>query len=56
VVEVASINDEPGIVARLDGEVAFAIAVHVADGKAHAIHAVRSHEKLAALDIQTPLS
>ena len=56
VVEVASINDEPGIVVQLHGKLEFALAVHVVDGKAHAFHAVRNYEKLAALDIQTPLT
>lgn len=55
-VELASINDEPGVVVRLeDGEVYYAMAVQVSEGRAIAIHGVRNPSKLGGLDIDTAM-
>ncbi|MGH9212703.1 MAG: RNA polymerase subunit sigma-24, partial [Acidimicrobiales bacterium] len=54
-IELATINREPGIVA-FDGDQPFlALSVEVADGAVRAVHAVVSPDKLAALDLTTPI-
>jgi RNA polymerase sigma-70 factor (ECF subfamily) len=54
--EQALINDEPGVVFRVDGERFMAVAVHVSDGLACELHVVRNPDKLAALDVATELA
>ena len=55
-VEPMTINDEPGLlVRRRNGQPFLALAVQVIDGRARAIHVARNPDKLAALDLTTPL-
>jgi RNA polymerase sigma-70 factor (ECF subfamily) len=55
-VELASINDEPGVVVRsADGGLYYTMAVQVSEGRALAVHGVRNPDKLAALDIDTAM-
>jgi RNA polymerase sigma-70 factor (ECF subfamily) len=55
-VELASINDEPGVVVRQeDGRLYYTMSVQVSGGRAIAVHAVRNPDKLAALDIDTAM-
>jgi RNA polymerase sigma-70 factor (ECF subfamily) len=54
-IELATINREPGFVA-FDGDQAFlTLSVEIADGAVRAVHAVVSPDKLAALDLTTPI-
>jgi len=55
-VEVATINGEPGVVMSVDDGQGLVVVVEVVDGRAHAIHAIRNPDKLAALDVVTPLA
>jgi RNA polymerase sigma-70 factor (ECF subfamily) len=55
-VEVASINREPGIVVRLSGRLWLAQSLHVVDGAVAAIHLVLNPDKLAALELSTPIT
>jgi RNA polymerase sigma-70 factor (ECF subfamily) len=53
--EVATINDEPGVIVSRGGRLEFAMAIHIREGQAHALHAIRNPDKLTALAITTPL-
>lgn len=54
-IEVATINGRPGVVGRIDGELALALSGDVAGGRVHAIYAVNNPAKLAALELTTPM-
>lgn len=55
-VEITTINGEPGAVLTVDDGEGLVVVLEVVDGLAHAIHAVRNPDKLAALDVVTPLA
>jgi RNA polymerase sigma-70 factor, ECF subfamily len=55
-VELTSLNGEPGVVVRVGGRLRLALSVEVSEGAVTAVHAVSNPEKLAALDVTTPLT
>jgi RNA polymerase sigma-70 factor, ECF subfamily len=54
-VELATINGEPGMVGFAGPQPFLTMAVEVVGGEVHAVHAVVSPDKLAALDVTTPI-
>lgn len=55
-VEATTINGEPGVVVRLAGGLDLVMAVEVVAGRVHAVHSIRNPEKIAALDVDTPIA
>jgi RNA polymerase sigma-70 factor, ECF subfamily len=53
--ELVTINGEPGMIGMLDGELFWALSIHVVDGTARSIHTIRNPDKLAALAVTTPM-
>ncbi|MGH9213627.1 MAG: RNA polymerase sigma factor SigJ [Acidimicrobiales bacterium] len=53
--ELVEINGEPGMVSWLDDKVFWAVSAEVRDGVVSSIHTIRNPDKLAALDITTPM-